>query len=209
MFAQNELPILGILRGIADKDILPLVDICKKVGVKYLEVTMNTKGACQLIRKLGSIAGNELKIGAGTILCNAELKDALESGAKFIVTPAVIEEVIVSCVEHGIPVFPGALTPTEVHKAWDMGATMVKLFPSGLLGPAYIKMLKGPFDKIKIIAVGGVDEKNITEYFRQGADAVAFGAGIVRPEWLNKNRYDLIEEHLSSFILAYKGLISA
>jgi 2-dehydro-3-deoxyphosphogluconate aldolase / (4S)-4-hydroxy-2-oxoglutarate aldolase len=89
-----------------------------------------------------------------------------------------------------------------------MGAAMVKLFPAGLYGPGYIRALRGPFDKIKIMAVGGVNENNIAEYFRQGANAVAFGAGIVRPEWLDKSRYDLVEECIMALIQAYKGSIS-
>jgi 2-dehydro-3-deoxyphosphogluconate aldolase/(4S)-4-hydroxy-2-oxoglutarate aldolase len=208
MFNKGELPILGILRGIYDMHIGALVEICKRSGIKYLEVTMNTNSAGQLIREMTTIAGTDLMIGAGTVLDKNGFYEALNAGAKFIVSPSLIDDVITTCVKENVPVFPGALTPTEVHKAWDMGATMVKLFPAGLYGPGYIKMLKAPFDSIKIMAVGGVNEQNIAEYFRQGADAVAFGAGIIRPEWLDKKRYDLIEKQLGILIQSYKGFVS-
>jgi 2-dehydro-3-deoxyphosphogluconate aldolase / (4S)-4-hydroxy-2-oxoglutarate aldolase len=204
MFKKDELPILGILRGISEKDIVPIVNICKRTGIKYLEITMNTTGAVQLISKMISIAGTDLVIGAGTVLDTNDLRQALAAGARFIVSPSLVEEVVEACKREKILVFPGALTPTEVHKAWEMGASMVKLFPAGLYGPDYIQMLKAPFNSIKIMAVGGVNEKNAAEYFSKRADAVAFGAGIFRPEWLLQDRFELIEEHLNTFILACK-----
>jgi len=82
---------------------------------------------------------------------------------------------------------------------------MVKLFPSGLYGPGYIRALKGPFNDVKILAVGGISEQNISQFFKQGADAIAFGAGIIRPDWLDKNRFDLMEEKLNLLIKSYKA----
>jgi 2-dehydro-3-deoxyphosphogluconate aldolase/(4S)-4-hydroxy-2-oxoglutarate aldolase len=95
-----------------------------------------------------------------------------------------------------------------VHKAWASGAEMIKLFPASVFGPSYIRSLKGPFNSIKFMAVGGVDEGNISGFFECGADAVAFGAGIFRPEWLRNNRYDLIESKLVSLIRAYQANIA-
>jgi 2-dehydro-3-deoxyphosphogluconate aldolase / (4S)-4-hydroxy-2-oxoglutarate aldolase len=207
MFLKNELPILGILRGISQKDTKPLVDICKKAGLKYLEITMNTAHADNLIRSFKEESQGKIHIGAGTVLDRTNFKDATIAGAEFIVTPSVNEVVITLCRERNIPVFPGGLTPTEVHKAWSLGAEMVKLFPANLHGPGYIKSLRGPFEGIKIMAVGGVDDKNIGEYFKEGVNAVAFGAGIVRPEWLLKERYDLIEERILNLIRVYNGSV--
>jgi 2-dehydro-3-deoxyphosphogluconate aldolase/(4S)-4-hydroxy-2-oxoglutarate aldolase len=207
MFVKGELPLLGILRGISEEHINALVDICKKTGIKYLEVTMNTSDAGQLIRKMIQTAGDEIHIGAGTVRDKKELDEALLAGAEFIVSPSLIEEVVVTCVKEHVPVFPGALTPTEIHKSWSMGATMVKLFPAGLFGPGYIGMLKAPFNSVRIMVTGGVNEQNIAEYFRQGADAAAFGAGIFRMEWLKARKYDMIEEHLVALIQAYRGEI--
>ena len=205
MFSKDSLPILGILRGIKKRHIDPLLSIFLKTGIRYIEVTMNTEGAANLILELIEKAGNDFRVGAGTVLTDTDLQTALDAGAGFIVTPSIVENVIEKCVGENIPVFPGALTPTEIQKAWNMGAAMVKLFPSGLYGPGYIRALKGPFPSISIMAVGGVTEQNIAQFFKQGADAVAFGAGILRMDWLEQDRFDLIEERLNLLIKSYKA----
>jgi 2-dehydro-3-deoxyphosphogluconate aldolase/(4S)-4-hydroxy-2-oxoglutarate aldolase len=204
MILKDELPLLGILRGINEKDIQPLANLFVKHRVRHIEITMNTANALPLIHQLSNVGGDELNVGAGTVLEIAEMEKALKAGARFIVSPSLNEEVVLACKSQKIPVFPGALTPTEIHKAWKMGATMVKLFPANLFGPGYVKAIKAPLDKIKIIAVGGVGLQNIAKFFENGADAVAFGAGIIRPRWLEENRYDLIEEQLLLLIDAYK-----
>jgi 2-dehydro-3-deoxyphosphogluconate aldolase/(4S)-4-hydroxy-2-oxoglutarate aldolase len=205
MFLKDELPLLGILRGISEEQLEPVIDICNNTGIKYLEITMNTNNAAELIRKLNRLARNEIHIGAGTVVNKTEMVEALDAGAGFIVSPSLIEEVVVTCVKEQIPVFPGALTPTEVQKAWDMGATMVKVFPAGLFGPPYIGMLKAPLNSVKIMVTGGISEKNIADYFRKGADAAAFGAGIFKSEWLVSGKYDMIKEHLMELIRSYRG----
>lgn len=207
MIKQGELPLLGILRGIEEKHIAPLMDIFIKAEIKYIEITMNTDGASQLIKKVITESNDMLVIGAGTVLSLADLDEALDAGSKFIVSPTIKEDVIETCVKNKVPVFPGALTPTEIHKAWDLGATMVKLFPANLFGPSYIKSVKGPLDKLKIMAVGGVNEKNAGHFLKSGADGVAFGAGIIKPMWLAKERYDLIEKNLKDFIAGCKEAV--
>ncbi len=205
MFSKDALPILGILRGITQKHLDPLISLFSEAGIRFMEVTMNTSGAAGLIKELISKAGDNIMIGAGTVISAEDMNEALDAGARFIVSPSIVDEVVETCVKSKIPVFPGALTPTEVLKAWNLGATMVKLFPSGIYGPGYIRALKGPFNFIRIMAVGGVNEKNISQFFKQGADAVAFGAGIVRPDWLEKERFDLISDRLNLLIKSYKA----
>jgi 2-dehydro-3-deoxyphosphogluconate aldolase/(4S)-4-hydroxy-2-oxoglutarate aldolase len=204
MISKEDLPLLGILRGITEKDIQPLTEIFIRHEVRHIEITMNTKNATLLITEFIETGGADLNIGAGTVLNRKELDKALDAGAKFIVSPSIVNDVIEECVSRNIPVFPGALTPTEIHKAWVAGATMVKLFPASLFGAGYVRAVKAPFDDIKVIAVGGVGPQNISKFFDNGADAVAFGAGIIRHKWLEENKYDLIEQHLKSLIEAYK-----
>lgn len=204
MFESGQLPILGIMRGIRISDIEHLTKVCIDCGLKYIEVTMNTDQAPEIIHEMITSAADKLTIGAGTVLNTDDMDKALKAGAKFIVCPSIVEEVISQCRKSQIPVFPGALTPTEVHMAWNLGANMVKLFPASVFGPAYIKELKGPFDKIRIMAVGGVNETNIHNYFENRADAVAFGASIFNLKWMKDNRYDLVEEKLKALISSYK-----
>jgi 2-dehydro-3-deoxyphosphogluconate aldolase / (4S)-4-hydroxy-2-oxoglutarate aldolase len=207
MFEKDKLPFLGILRGVKDSELEELVKVSINCGLKYLEITMNTENAPFLITKMIKLAGNKITIGAGTVLNEKDLKLALSAGAEFVVSPSVIEKVINQCVKEKIPAFPGALTPTEVQKAWDLGAEMVKLFPASVFGPTYIKELKGPFNKIKIMAVGGVNENNVSDFFDCGADAIAFGNGIFDPKLIKEKRYDLIELNMYNLISCYnKGI---
>jgi 2-dehydro-3-deoxyphosphogluconate aldolase / (4S)-4-hydroxy-2-oxoglutarate aldolase len=206
MFEKDKLPILGILRGITEISVNPLALSCINSGLHYLEITMNTKGAEHLIGQMIDASNNRLFVGAGTVLNMEDLKRALAAGAKFIVCPTIVEEVIIECHGQNIPVFPGALTPTEVQKAWSLGATMVKLFPASFFGPAYIRELKAPLNSIKIMAVGGVNENNINVYFSEGADAVAFGSSIFKQQWIDEGRFDLIEEKIRSLIKQFKQI---
>ncbi len=202
MIQTDELPVVGILRGIRDKDIDPLTELFIQQGIRHIEITMNTEGAEQLIGRMQNQGRGQLNVGAGTVLNEKDLDRAMNAGAKFIVSPSVVPGVIGSCVNQKIPVFPGALTPTEVHMAWDLGATMVKLFPASLFGPGYIRAIKGPLDQIRIMAVGGVSTANVQTFFHHGADAVAFGAGLIRPNLLAEEKYTEIGTLLAGFIAA-------
>lgn len=207
MFKKGQLPILGIMRGIKSADIEPLANLCIKHGLSNVEITMNTDSAPELISEMIRAVQGRINVGAGTVLNIADLDRALNAGANFIVSPSIVEDVIEKCIHQNIPVFPGALTPTEVQKAWDLGATMVKLFPATAFGPDYIKELKGPFDKIRIMAVGGVNESNIRSFFEKGAEAVAFGASIFNLKLLSEKQYDQVEERLQKLINSYLPLI--
>ena len=196
----EKFPLLGIVRGIAPGDVEPLIESVIDAGLETLEITMNTPSAPELIKKAMNVSKGRLVIGAGTVLSKKDLKAALKAGASFIVMPACVQEVMKECVKKKIPVFPGALTPQEVFNAWESGAAMVKVFPAGLFGPAYIKELKGPFDKIKLMAVGGVRPDNIGEFFSSGASAVAFGASVFKKDLLEKKDFQEIERLVSEYV---------
>jgi len=188
----KKLPVMGILRGIEERDIEWLFPAAVEAGLETIEITMNTRGASGFIKKAKKAFGKDLSIGAGTVLSDASLKEALGAGAEFIVSPVYIESVVKTCLREGIPVFPGAFTPQEVFRAHEGGATMVKVFPADVFGPSYIKKLKGPLDKIDLMAVGGVTFDNIEEYFSSGATAIAFGGSLFKKEWIkNKNSADI------------------
>lgn len=204
----EQLPLLGILRGITEADVEPLVETVAGAGLGTIEITMNTPGAAVIIKKAVKAAGNKLVIGAGTVLSKDDFLAAVDAGASFIVMPACVEDVMDLCRKQKIPAFPGALTPTEVFNAWNAGATMVKVFPAGLFGPKYIKELKGPYDRIKLMAVGGVDMSNISEFFSCGADAVAFGASVFKKEWLEKKDFVSIGKLVKEYVNRVKKVVS-
>ena len=148
----KKLPIMGIVRGIGEESVEPLVEAAVSGGLETLEITMNTAGAGSLIEKAVRASSRRLMLGAGTVLNVESLKSAIDAGATFIVMPTLVDEVLEYCVEKVIPVFPGALTPGEIYRAWNAGATMVKVFPAGFFGPCYFKEIKGPFANIELMA---------------------------------------------------------
>lgn len=193
-------PILGILRGATFDLIEPLVETVIEAGLETLEITMNTAGAAELIRKTKQVAAGRLTLGAGTVLSISDLKLALKNGATFIVTPVLIKEVVEFCVKRKIPIFPGALTPEEIYQAWNAGATMVKVFPAKFFGPEYFREIKGPFNNIQLLACSGVTAENMQDYFVAGASAVSFGESVFRKDWLAVGDFKSIGQAVKRFM---------
>jgi 2-dehydro-3-deoxyphosphogluconate aldolase/(4S)-4-hydroxy-2-oxoglutarate aldolase len=196
----RKLPLLGIVRGIVIDVIEPLVETVVASGLQSIEITMNTENAPALIRKMSTVAGDKLMVGAGTVLTMEELHQALDAGATFIVMPTLVPPIVRYCKSNNIPVFPGALTPTEIHTAWCSGATMVKVFPSTFFGPAYFKEIKGPFQDIELLACGGITPENVSSFISSGAAAVAFGGSVFKKEWLEKPDFQQISNKIKAFV---------
>ncbi|MDP3792014.1 MAG: bifunctional 4-hydroxy-2-oxoglutarate aldolase/2-dehydro-3-deoxy-phosphogluconate aldolase [Candidatus Omnitrophota bacterium] len=193
-------PVIGILRGIEPDVIEELTETVIFAGLGAIEITMNTNGAAALIAKMARCAKGRIAVGAGTVLKKDSLKSALDAGATFIVTPVMVEDVVKYCVRNKIPVFPGALAPSEIYNAWDAGATMVKVFPSSCFGAKYFKEIKGPFNEIELLACGGVTPENMNDYFANGAAAIAFGAGVFKKEWLAKKDFASIGAAVKRYV---------
>jgi 2-dehydro-3-deoxyphosphogluconate aldolase/(4S)-4-hydroxy-2-oxoglutarate aldolase len=202
----RKMPILGILRGIDAGVLEPLMTTIESTGLKTIEIAMNTPGACSLIRKAVALSKKRLTIGAGTVLDMKSLRSALSAGATFIVMPVLVKDVLSYCVKNRIPAFLGALTPQEIHAAWDSGATMVKVFPSGFFGPEYFKEIKGPFADIELLACGGVTPENMPAYFSNGASAISFGASVFRKDWLLKKDFKLVGAAIKKYVDGFLGL---
>ncbi len=202
--AFKKTPVMGIVRGTEISDITPLIETVIRSGLQTIEITMNTRDAVSIISEAVSVSQGRISIGAGTVLSDEDLEKALSAGAEFVVMPVCDEKVVKTCAKNKIPVFPGAITPSEVLRAWSYGASMVKIFPSSFYGPKYFKALKGPLDKIELMAVGGVNLKNIKEYFDCGAGAVAFGASIFKKDLLAKKDFRTIGRLVKDFVETVK-----
>ncbi len=193
-------PLLGILRGIAREHLEPVLTSAIAGGLTTLEITMNTAGAAELISSAREIAGERLTIGAGTVLELDDLKAALDAGASFVVSPTLVDDVVSECTDRGIAVFPGALTPQEIHTAWRAGASMVKVFPAKSFGPGYFAEIKGPFEDVLLLACGGVSAQTIPHYARCGADAFAVGGSVFDPNWIESRQYQRIESSVRALV---------
>jgi Entner-Doudoroff aldolase len=191
------MPVIGIMRNVAPAIVETIVPLYQKADLTTLEITMNSDEAPQIIRSL-SAQYPDLNIGGGTVLEMADLESAIEAGASFIVTPILNEEVITYCVQNEIPVFPGALTPTEVYKAWKLGASAVKVFPATQFGTAYLKELKGPLSKINLLPTGGVSIQNIEGFFKAGAVGVGMGSTLFDKKLILKRDFEGLYSHFES-----------
>lgn len=172
----NRCPVVGIVRHLAPDDMAVILPLYVENGLTTIEFTLNTPGAADLIRQTIDHFAGQLNVGAGTVRTLTDLDVALTAGAQFIVTPTLNEMVVQRCVELGIPVFPGAFTPTEIERAWTLGAAIVKVYPAGILGPDYIRDVKAPLNDVKLLPTGGVSLDNAAAFFRAGADGVGMGS---------------------------------
>lgn len=179
-----ETKVIGILRGIGPELFSGVMAASFAAGLLAIEITMNTVGAEAMIRSCRPQVPEGRLLGMGTIRDLAEAKRAVAAGAMFLVTPNFDPEVIAYAKSQALPVVVGALTPTEVYAAWKAGADMVKVFPCAPLGPGYIRELRGPFDHIPLVAVGGVTPENLRDYRAAGAVAVGMGASLFGKEAL-------------------------
>jgi len=200
----QQLPIIGILRGLAATSLRSVVEAVCDGGLTNLEITMNTPGAADQIQVAREIAGSALNIGAGTVTDLRRLEDALAAGASFIVTPTVAVPVIERCGELKVPVFPGALSPTEIVRAWELGATMVKIFPAEFPGPAYLRRLKAPLPHLKLMPTGGVDVGTLEAYAQAGADAYGVGSPLFQAERIAAQDWEWLRNQCRAFAGVYR-----
>lgn len=193
-------PVIGILRGISAEFLGPLMDAAFEAGLKAIEVTLNTAHAEAMIAAQRPRVPEGRLLGMGTICNLEEAKRAFDAGAMFLVTPNTDERVIDYALSRNIPVVAGALTPTEVYRAWTCGATLIKVFPCTRLGPEYIKDLLGPFDQIPLAAVGGVTRENVNAYLNAGARAVGVGSSLFGRDAIARRRVDDVCANVRSFL---------
>ncbi len=193
-----DVPVIGILRGIGEDFFPHVMQASFEAGLQALEVTLNTPNALRIIESNRGRLPPDKLLGMGTIRNAAEARQAIAAGAMFLVTPNTDVEVIAIARRHGIPVVSGAYTPSEVYQAWSAGAEMVKVFPCP--GPGYIKDLRGPFDEIQLVAVGGVTRENLTEYFSAGAAAVGIGDSLFGKEPLRQRDEQAVHRSVKGFL---------
>lgn len=203
----RSMPLIAILRNQSLEQTPALVQAISDGGFHALEITMNSPRAAEQISTAISCAPDNIMIGAGTVTTLAELDAAHQAGACFIVTPVVVPAVIAECVRRNLPVFPGAFTPTEIHTAHQLGATMVKLFPAHRLGPDYLRDIKAPLSSIPILATGGITPENLPHYAKAGAEGFGIGSPLLAAEPIARNDWDWIRNRAAEFCTTWTSSI--
>lgn len=179
--------IVAILRGIQADDVLKIAGALCDGGVKIIEVTLNSPNALLAIEQLNSAYGNQLLVGAGTVLNISDAKAAIAAGAKFLISPNVDIAVIRAAKDAGILSIPGAFTPTEIITAHNNGADIVKVFPAP--DAAYIKNILAPLNYIKLMPTGGINLANIKSFKDAGATAFGIGSSLVNNQSIIDETY--------------------
>ena len=182
---------VAVLRARHASDYAPVIEALQRGGVLSIELTLSTPGVWDELPLLRERFGNSLEIGVGTVTDTSEAQTALELGAAYIVTPVTDPGVIAACVERGVPVYPGGLTPTELHTGWKLGATAVKVFPASTVGAGYVAQLRGPFPDIEVIPSGGVNIEDVPAWIRAGALAVSLGGPLLGDAFKGGDLQDL------------------
>jgi 2-dehydro-3-deoxyphosphogluconate aldolase/(4S)-4-hydroxy-2-oxoglutarate aldolase len=168
--------VVAIARGLPPERVGRIAEGLVAGGIRAFEITLNSPDAVTAISALANRWGEHLLVGAGTVLDVEQATRAADAGARFIVSPHTDPGLIEWVVAHGLPVFPGALSPTEILLAWNAGATAVKLFPASVAGPAFVREFRGPFPDIALVATGGVTIETAPLFLAAGAAAVGMGS---------------------------------
>lgn len=192
---------IPVVRATTADEAMRAIDAIREGGISVLEITMTVPGAVKLIEEVVKRYGDDALVGAGTVLDPETATACIESGAKFVVSPALNPETIACCRRLDVAVMPGALTPTEVVQAWNAGADFVKVFPAGAVGgPSYLKSLKAPLPQIELVPTGGVSLKTAADFIRAGAAALGVGADLVDIKAIREGQAALITERAKQFI---------
>jgi 2-dehydro-3-deoxyphosphogluconate aldolase/(4S)-4-hydroxy-2-oxoglutarate aldolase len=171
--------VVAILRGRRAEHLDAVLDVLVEAGIRSLEVTLNTPGALDAIRRAGTRFGREVTVGAGTVRTVAEAEAAVAAGAVYLVSPHTDPALGARIRDLGAEYLPGALTPTEIVAAWAGGAAAVKLFPARVGGPRYLRDIREPLPDIPIVPTGGVSADNAADWFAAGAVAVGAGGWLI------------------------------
>ncbi|WP_338890734.1 bifunctional 4-hydroxy-2-oxoglutarate aldolase/2-dehydro-3-deoxy-phosphogluconate aldolase [Rhodococcus sovatensis] len=188
---------LAVVRAPSISDPAALADALTRGGIRAVELTFTTPGVLELLRNAADAGA---VIGAGTVLTAEQARAAIDSGAQFLVTPGLRPSVADIAAARGIPVMMGALTPTEVMDAMDLGAAAVKIFPARAFGPAHFTDLLGPLPDAKLVPSGGVNASNAADFLAHGAVAVTAGTDVVSPASVAASDWDDITSRAQVFV---------
>ena len=193
--------LIPVVRASSAAEAASIVEAIRAGGLSILEITMTVPGALRVIENVADQYGDQILLGAGTVLDPETARAVILAGAEFVVTPSLKQSTIEVCKRYSKVVIPGALTPTEVVTAWEAGADFVKIFPcDNVGGPKYIKALKGPFPQIDLIPTGGVNLNTAAEFLAAGAAALAVGSELVDKKALASGDFARITDNAKKFL---------
>jgi 2-dehydro-3-deoxyphosphogluconate aldolase / (4S)-4-hydroxy-2-oxoglutarate aldolase len=197
--------IVAIIRADQGGDALVrTVEALVEGGIHCVEITMTTPGALACIETAREkLDGADVLLGVGSVLDGETARLAILAGAEYVVCPVTVAETITMGHRYGVPVLPGALTPTEIFRAWELGGDLIKVFPATLGGLDYIKAVKAPMPQIPLVPTGGVDADNLHTFVEAGVAAVGVGSALVSKKLLANSDFAGIKSQAQRFADAY------
>ncbi len=197
--------VVAVIRAPSGEQLVDVAEALLAGGVEVMEVTFTVPRAPQVLERVADKLGDKILLGAGTVLDAETARIALLAGAQFIVSPATNVDVIRLCLRYDKLVMPGALTPTEVLTAWEAGADIIKIFPSVLTGPGYIKSLKAPLPQVRMMPTGGVNLDTAKSFLQAGSFALGIGSSLVEPKALAERDMKRVESLARQYIEIVKS----
>ena len=199
----HEVGVVPVVRAASPEEAIQVIEAIKSGGLAILEITMTVPNAVKVIEEVASRYGDEVLVGAGTVLDPGTARDCILAGARFVVSPSLNTRTIEFCQQSSIAVFPGALTPTEVVTAWQAGADAVKVFPCGAVGGAkYLASLKAPLPQIEMIPTGGVSLSTAAGFIAAGAFALGVGADLVDLAAIRSGEPEKVAQAAGAYVAA-------
>jgi 2-dehydro-3-deoxyphosphogluconate aldolase/(4S)-4-hydroxy-2-oxoglutarate aldolase len=195
----KELGLLAVIRGPSPELTIDMVKALVDGGVLGIEITYSTPQAESVVARLANDFGNQILLGMGTLTQPFQAPSACAAGAQFLVSPICEPGLVQAMAATGLVIMAGALTPTEVFQAYQLGTDIVKIFPGSIGGPAYVKALKGPFPYISLMPTGGVNESNVRDWFAAGVVAVGAGSELCPPNLAREGKFAEISKRAAEF----------
>lgn len=197
--------VVAIIRARSSEQLIDVVAAMVDVGLTCVEVTMTTPGALDVVHHAAAKFGDRCTFGAGTILDAETARAAILAGAQFIVAPILDIETIRLCRRHNVACMPGTLTPTEMFRAYEAGADLIKVFPASALGAMFFRDLRGPLPQLKLVPTGGITPDNAADYIRAGAVALGLGSALVSPALIEKRDFHGIAQRAADILARVKA----
>jgi 2-dehydro-3-deoxyphosphogluconate aldolase / (4S)-4-hydroxy-2-oxoglutarate aldolase len=199
-----DLGLLAVLRAPDRAGARRAVDALVEAGVLGIEITYSTPDAASVIADVKQSYADEVLVGAGTLITQAQVAEAAEAGASYLVSPGLDDEVVASMQTTSLPAMAGVLTPTEVMRGVRLGLDVMKLFPGSLGGPSYLRSLRGPFPDVPFMPTGGVSADNVGDWLAAGAVAVGAGSELASAGDISSGDFASIREKGRRFLAAIR-----
>jgi len=195
-----ETGVVAVIRANSSAQLMDITKALKDGGMKAIEITMTTPNALEVIKETKERYGNEVLVGVGSVLDTETARAAIIAGAEFVVSPILNVDVVRLCQRYSKVVVPGAFTPTEILRAWEAGADVVKVFPATKLGPAFFKDVLGPLPQVRLTPTGGVNLETTPQFIKAGASFVGVGSALVDKKLVAECRWDELTEKARQYV---------